>query len=1037
MHGRLSGRTLQGIGATLMIVALAGALSTGAWADADFLAPMRLVVAQLVPAPSSAPGTPAPSPVASGPPGPTPTPRVYAIPRGGRLRVNLTGSLTFGSRSSTQTFSTGGSNLFGPSPSASPSPAGSVTSSESSSQGGVGMQAEITRRTATTSFTMRLPFGFSTGSKTQFGQINLLFSAPKYAVGYGGTAMSVLGQLPTGSTFRGGYLIVPAPGGDLTIADGPTVGAQGEIVPLQSMRYRGIHGTEIYEAAFARAIGALTGRSSTALFGAATARGKLTAVGEIAFQRRPGGDASPTTPSYQFRIDEGGLQSYVTAIHRHLAAGYLSYGAGESFGDDYTDLGVRRSGTTAFTLDSSVEKFGNTQPGQYAKTRITSASFGGPYRIGSYSLGVSSTSTSNSDGPNQWLGSASAQATASLGAGSLLLSSAFSRQTLDQGTPSATVSLTSSYQLPFHAYSLGFSLAALRQLQAAGDAAAVTESLNISRQYRRTGYGLQQTFTRNFSAISNAIQKNTQLYISRQISPVINIQVGYTLQSISDRLNPAANGKGSSFSVQVNAPFSFGNGLVSGREDPRLPATVVGRVLADVSSNPLFAGYVSNGINNVQVVLDDKYVQRTDLTGSFQFSFVSAGQHQIRVETASLPRGLTVDIPVYTLNVLGGQTAQISFLVGNFGGIQGHVYGRDDHGIIVPLPNVQLRVDGGVYSQTDETGAYGFGRLKPGKHEVDVIENSVPAFATFDSANAKATVEVRNGVYTPLDFSAVPLGSIDGTVVYDKDVDQLAGLGVANAYVVAEPGEHAAIVNDDGSYVIDNLPPGDYTVSVDPETIPTEGLGAGPESLAVTLASQEHYKGAAFVVGHMHKKVVFSFTGGSQSAPASLPRVRLSEGRLPPRGTSSITVDAPSSAKEVSAYAFGETFNLIFNEKRGAWIGELVVPTNAKAGPYTVTAKAENGTQPESTSIVVDAKMPVALLQMNTPNPVRGQYINVRARFLVDVREGDRIQWEDGQITTLGRPLAGRVFTFSLRYSLRPLHGLLLTKGSSLPISLM
>ena len=113
------------------------------------------------------------------------------------------------------------------------------------------------------------------------------------------------------------------------------------------------------------------------------------------------------------------------------------------------------------------------------------------------------------------------------------------------------------------------------------------------------------------------------------------------------------------------------------------------------------------------------------------------------------------------------------------------------------------------------------------------------------------------------------------------------------------------------------------------------------------------------------------------------------------------------------------------------------VPTNAKAGTFPVDAKVASGTQPVSAKITVDPKMPMVIMQMDPQNPTKGQYVHVRARFLVDAREGDRIQWEDGQVTTLGRPLVGRVFTFNLRVSLRPLHGLLLTRVGSLPISLM
>lgn len=1044
MHPRLLGPSLRGVGATLMIVALAGALGTGAWANASFLAPLRqavAVVSQVSPAPTGSP-TAVLSPSASSLPASTPTPPAYRVPRGGKLRLTISGSLSFGSRESSQTLFNG-SNPFVPSPSASPSPGTggtAVNSSQNQTIGNAGMLAHITRRTARTALDFQLPFGFSTTSKATFGAFALTYNTALYALGYGSQSLSVLGQLPSGSTIRGVSLDVPAPGGDLMFVNGPTFGAGGEIIPMEGLRYRGSHGSEIYEAAFMHASGPVTGKAEATLLGLATSRGTLTGIGEIAFESRPGGDFSPSGPSYQFRIDDGGLRNYVSATHRHYAQGYVSFGGGELNGDDFTDIAFHHSGTSSFLFDTSLDHLGTGVPGDSSDVRVTTAGYSGGYKLGTYGITLSSQKTSSTGTPSQWQGSSNAQVSAQVGKGFVLLGSILNRQVQEGGASLGQVGYNAVFQQSIRNVALSLSAASYRQTSTlAGPATGVIEGIGLARQFRKTGFGINQSFSHTYSDISNAFQRSTQLSVSRQISPVISLQATYQLQNLNDRLNPAANGKSSSFSLQINAPFSFGNGIVTGRVDPHLPATIVGRVLNDVSSNPTFAGLVSSGLNNVAVVLDDKEVQRTTLSGDFQFSFVSPGQHQIRIENSSLPRGVTVDVPVYTLIVQGGQTAQVSFFVGTFGGIQGHVYGRDDHGAIIPLANVSLRVDGGAYSTTDQTGAYGFGKLRPGKHEVTVIEGSVPAFASFDEKKLKQSVDVKNGVYTDLDFSADPLGSIEGTVYFDKDVYHDAGTsGVLNAYVVAEPGEHAAIVDADGSYVVDDLPPGDYTLSVDPETIP-EGLGAGPDSIAVTLGSREHYKGAAFLVGHLHKKVVFSFSqgGAGTSGAPNLPKVRLSESRLPPKGSATITVDAPKSAESVTVSALDQVFKLAFHEASGTWVGLLQVPTNVKVGTYPVDAKVASGTQPESTTVTVDAKMPVVIMQMEPPNPVKGSYVRVRARFLVDAREGDRIQWEDGQVTTLGRPLVGRVFTFNVRVSLRPLHGLLLTRVGGLPISLM
>ncbi len=1025
-----------------MGVALAAALTLDAPGGAAVLAPFQaaaLRIEHMVAIQPAAGVTPVPS--ASPSPNGTPTPHAYA-PSRGYLQFSLTGSLSMGERQSSQTQTIGGFPVFGPSPSASPSPAtvSQITTSQNQALSNVGMLADIQRRSAYSSFDLKLPVGFATNSRIGFGQVSALYATAHYGLGYGPQTVSVFGQLLLGSTLRGEYLILPETSGDLTLIAGPTIGAQSEQIPMEALRWRHFSGRDLYEVGLMKADGRLTGRSQTLLVGAATSRGNVTAIAEAAVQDRTGGDISPHGITYQGRLDDGSLNSYFTAISRHIAPGTVEYGSGEYYGENFWDLGIHENRQLqSFSFDTSKDILQSPLLGGGSMTRVSSLNYGGPFfRAGSYTITLQSTGTSSTGGPTQWNGLGNLQLSSQVGNGELLLASTVQRLTQSLGgNDSSQVGLSANFQQPLRSIFASVGITSYRQTtQAFGASNQTTETIGLTKNFLRTNYGIQETFTHTSGALSNALSRSTQFSVTRQISPVFNVQANYLISSIKDRLNPAANNKTHTFSLQLNAPFAFGNGVVSGAIDPHLPATIVGRVLTDTTSNPTFAGLISSGVSNVQIVLDDKTVQRTDVSGGFQFSFVTPGQHQLRIETASLPRGVTVDIPVYTLNVDGGQTAQVSFLVGDFGGIKGHVYGTNGEGQTVPLANVAVRVDGGTYSHTDLTGAYGFGRLRPGKHKVTVIESTVPAFATIDPKKATADVDVKNGVFTTLNFSAEPLGSISGTILFDNDEGPNSGKPVPNAYVVAEPGEHAAIVDDSGSFIVDDLPPGDYTLSVDNETVP-EGLGAAPDSIAVHLGPQEHYKGAAFLVGHTEKKVVFSFIGGSTPSAPALPKVSVSERRLPPRGTATVSVDAPASAKSVEIEVFDRAFSLRYLARSKTWVGTLEVPTNVKAGTYEVRAKDGSGTQPRGAKLTVDPKMPLVIMHLEPANPQPGQYVRVRARFLVDVRPGDQIQWADGQITVLGKPVAGRVFTFNLRISLRPLHGVLLTKGTRLPISLM
>lgn len=984
-------------------------------------------------------------------PSPTPTPTLET-PRGGPIRFSLLGGLTAGTRSQSST--TGGDGFFpGPSPSPSATPfglQGATTETENQSLSNASMMAEVSRRTALSSTDLKLPLGLGNNG-TQLGTVQALYSRPTYSLGYGAQPLNVFGELPAGGTLRGPSLILPLAYGDQTFYEGASTGAEGEVLRLFGYRLREERGNNYWEAGLASGSGPLTGQATTLLGGAATSFGPLSLIGEAAWQARidPGPDqGSPKGFAAAFRADDELENGNLSLSIRHVPNNYVSYGIGSVEEDNYVGTSFQVSGKSSQDLFASAswEQYGDPVSG-FSTQRLGLLNYNGPWILGNYGVGVQAQElTSTTAAPQSIVGAILQNATTNRFV-TLFTSLQFLRNTqADVGvTSSSGVSFEIQRQLG--AFNAGFGGQFLRQTSSdAAPSLQALESLNISRQFGRTSFGIGDAFAHTISGGtpgSDAISSTPNITVGRQISPVLTVDVNYGIQTLKDKLNPSANGHSRVFGVQINSPFSFGNGIVTGRTDPRLPATIIGRVQTDLSAlNPSLSGFATSGttnggVGNIIITLDDRYVQRTDLTGGFQFSFIAPGQHQIRIETSSVPRGLTVDSPVQTITLQGGQTAQMLFELGTYGGILGHVYGLDPAGNEVPLSNVMVRVDDGAYSQTDTTGAYGFGRLGAGKHEVTIVASTVPAFVTFDTESEKKIVIVANGQYTQADFRAEPLGSISGKIVYSADMKPQEEGGVMNAYVVAEPGEHAAIDEDDGSFVIDNLPPGQYTVSVDPETLDT-GLGAQPESIAVELSPREHYRGVVFSVGRFEKKVVFSFLGSGAKAPSALAQVvHLSESRLPPYGTATVTVLVPKQAKSVSTSVFGRTTPLKYDAGIKGWTGEIEVPEGQAGGDYSVAATVEEGTAPAPATLTVDPKLPIAIVQLTPSNPGQGEYVHVRARFLVDARPGDKIEWEDGQTTVLGKPVSGRVFTFTKVLSLRPLHGVLLTAAGRLPIELL
>jgi hypothetical protein len=988
-----------------------------------------------------------PSPTPSPSPSPTPKPTLQTI-KGGPINFSLNGSLQFGAHYQNSTY--GGLPTIGtPSPSASPSnPIQALSQNQSQTNQSAGFLTEVSRRTGTTVTDLKFPVGFGSNG-TLIGTVNAYYSTPKYSAVYGPQPLVLFGQLPLGSTERGLAFVVPSAFGDETLFEGPAIGAEGETLRLLGFRLREARGSTYYEAGIITADGPATGKSRTLTFGAAAQGNTLSVVGEGVWQQRSGGDGSPNGLGFQVRMDDGNSTNDFETTIRHLPDRFVAFGAGEIFGDNYLDTNWHFGGSSnQIAVDANWEHLG-TSPTQLSSTRIESLLYSGSFsRLGGYGLSLQQMATAGG-GQSQLTNSASLQTSLDLGAVNMLLGAQLTRSVQNPTGTIASVGYTGALQRQFGLFGSSITFLTQRTTQVyssseglpvgtpVGPTTQVSLGAGLSRIFGKTGLGLTETIVHTASSTSNAVQMSPLVTVSRQISPVISVQTSYGIQTLRDKLNPSVDGHTRLFSFQINAPFSYGSGITSGRVDPRLPATIIGRVQTVATGNGLVAGFASAGIaggglSNVLITLDGRYMQRTDLTGGFQFSFVPAGEHTLRIDTSSIPRGLTVDQPVATVTLQGGQVSQVLFQVGNFGGIIGHVYGLGPQGGPLPLPNVEVRLDDNRYSKTDATGAFGFGGLQQGKHMVQVIENTVPAFATFDPAQLKQTVQVHNGGYTDVSFKAVPLGSISGKIVYGPEMLPLKG-GVPNAYVVAEPGEHAAIDEDDGSFIIDDLPPGSYTLSVDPETLP-EQYGAKPDSIPVTLIGGHHVHGIDFSVGRFEKKVVFTFLGGTGGGATSA--VELAEDRLPPRGTTEVRVHAPPSSP-VTVTAFGRPDNLQYDQNRKEWVGEIFVPADAKAGKYDISGSVSGAAQPAPASLTIDPKIPLAILYDTPHNAAKGQYVMVRARFLVDVHPGDKIKWQDGQVTVLGKPVSGRVFTFSVLLSLRPLHGVLLTTGGKLPIELL
>jgi len=545
-------------------------------------------------------------------------------------------------------------------------------------------------------------------------------------------------------------------------------------------------------------------------------------------------------------------------------------------------------------------------------------------------------------------------------------------------------------------------------LGSAGTAAA--QSLSFRRSI---GKKLDAQVTQAFQTSTNngvaARLIETSLALVRRLSNVVAVQVS------ADRFHQTGlgGGSGTTFSASLVGPFGFGqpaNGV--GRANPNLPAVIRGMVTYSTSPNPFaYNAPAVHGFNNALIVLDGQVSQRTDSSGQFEFRFVTQGTHTVRIDTATITPGLIVDREYQTLSVLGGQTTTIQFNVGNFAGVSGVVATQDSNGKQHPLGNIGIAVDGIQAVTTTADGQYQIGRLSPGAHTIEIVQATVPSTVQF-VGDEKKTVTVTAGTSTPLNFVASPLGSIAGTVMAPADGGFGAPAGLKNVYVLAEPGDHAVITDDDGSFLMDNMPPGTYTLSVDPDTIP-DGLSvlSGPDG-TVTIGGGTKASGVDFKLGPGAKNVVFTYSD-TKRMPIS---VEFTPPIAPPGSV--LRVSARTAAKDVSAMfvesdVFG-SFALHRDARTGAWVGDAIVPALVK-GDYAFTVTAHRKDVTEAVGLVpVDPRVQLFAFRLSPRQPGPGQTAHVTLKALAPVSEGDTMLFEDGYKVTLPKP-SGHVFAFDIR----------------------
>ena len=893
------------------------------------------------------------------------------------------------------------------------------------------------RRTERTAFSITNAFGYGGGGLAGGGLI-VDYRTPGYGLTYGQVTGPADSQLQIGGIARGLALSIPVRNGDVSYIAGTA--AQQSSTLSETFRVFGVRrdwnalggflGLGAYYGAGEQGVG----RESIAdvgfrRYGATLSTDAEAAVSSTAgipgvspgprlataFQADLQGKSTFTTLSLKF--DPAGFQSLTDTVDGGFTADLAVRRHSERFGDlnlelqhtdERLDTSVQHADQMTFSGGKSWKNVGVQYVAGLQGTRLDGTT--SLQRTGALTLTetlhtlslfetIQATSTSQSSG-------AAAQQQIALGA-----------------------------SRPFFGGSLAYQFSRSDSTGTGGsNGTASAQALS----YRRSiGRKLDAQISQSFQTSANngvpAQLIDTGISLVRRLSNVVAVQLS------ADRFHQTGvgGGNGTSFAASLVGPFGFGQPQNAvGRANPNMPAVIRGIVTYSTASSPFaYNAPTLRGFNNALVILDGRISQRTDSSGQFEFRFVPQGTHTIRIDSATITPGLIVDREYQTVSVLGGQTTSIQFNVGNFAGVTGIVAAQDANGAKQPLGNVGIAVDGIQAVTTTPDGHYQIGRLSPGAHTISIVESTVPSTVQF-IADKKKTVTVTAGTSTPLNFYAAPLGKITGSVVAPADGGFGALTGLKNVYVVAEPGEHAVITDDDGSFIMDNVPAGTYTLTVDPDTIP-DGLGvlSGPDG-PLDVQAGLPVSGVVFKLGPAAKNVVFTYSDGRR-VPI---QVSFTPAIAPPG--SLLRVTARTSAKDVTALAaesdvFG-TFPLRLDAKTGAWTGTVLVPPLAK-GDYAFTVTAHRTDVTEAAALVpVDPRVPLYVVRLKPAQPGPRQTAQVTLKSLGPAEEGDTLTFEDGYKITLPKP-TGHLFVFDVRIWSKglPYSATLSTKrGPAFPLTL-
>ena len=151
------------------------------------------------------------------------------------------------------------------------------------------------------------------------------------------------------------------------------------------------------------------------------------------------------------------------------------------------------------------------------------------------------------------------------------------------------------------------------------------------------------------------------------------------------------------------------------------------------------------------------------------------------------------------------------------------------------IPDVKVWRDGEVMTLTDARGYYRFDNVDSGAHTIRAELAGVPAGFVF-AGSSEHTLAVMPNHENRRDFRVIKTGQIEGKVTYmdySSDSEHPIESGFPDAHLLAT-GDRDTYSEGNGSFLLGDLPPGQYEIHLDPATVP-KGYVSQPPSYVVRV----------------------------------------------------------------------------------------------------------------------------------------------------------------------------------------------------------